>query len=63
MGTCSNTPKSTITLAELARDIRNAQKTYFRDRTPQLLSVSKELERRLDQAVERILDQQKELFD
>lgn len=50
-------------LAELVRQMRDAQKSYFRERSPQWLSQSKELERRVDRAVSDVLDRQGTLFD
>lgn len=50
-------------LAQLVRDMRQAQCTYFRDRSPQALSRSKELERRVDRAVSEVLDKQPKLFE
>lgn len=49
-------------LAELVRQMRDAQRTYFRERSPQALSVSKELERCVDRAVDDVLDKQPKLF-
>ena len=49
-------------LAELVKEMRNAQKCYFRERSPQWLSTAKELERRVDAEVKKLLDSQKELF-
>lgn len=49
-------------LATLVRQMRDAQKTYFRERSPQALNYSKELERRVDKAVSDVLDKQVELF-
>jgi hypothetical protein len=43
-------------LARLAREMREAQRIYFRSRTPEALERSKSLERRLDVAVKEILD-------
>ena len=50
-------------LARLVRQMRDAQRAYFRERSPQALSVSKELERRIDRAVANILDTQPRLFE
>lgn len=44
-------------LAKLAKSMRDAQKKYFRDRSPQNLNVSKDWERRLDTAVAEVLDE------
>ena len=49
-------------LAQLVLQMRNAQRTYFRERSPQALSVSKELERRIDRVVADVLDKQPKLF-
>lgn len=37
---------------ELVRQMRNAQKEYFRTRDKRILACSKELERRVDKAIE-----------
>ena len=50
-------------LAQLVKEMREAQKLYFRDRSPQLLDHSKRLERELDLTCKVILDRQKVLFD
>jgi len=47
---------------ELVADMRRSQKDYFRQRDRQALSHSKELERRVDQAVEDHQQKQKQLF-
>jgi len=49
-------------LAVLVREMRDAQKAYFKERSPQQLSVSKELERRVDKVVADILDKQTKMF-
>ncbi len=49
-------------LALLVRQMRDAQRTYFRERSPQALSTSKELERRIDRVVADVLDKQPKLF-
>lgn len=49
-------------LATLVRQMRDAQRTYFRERSPQALNTSKELERRVDRAVADVLDKQQKLF-
>jgi arsenate reductase-like glutaredoxin family protein len=49
-------------LAALVRQMRQAQNEYFRERSPQYLNLSKELERRVDRAVADILDKQGTLF-
>jgi hypothetical protein len=43
--------------------MRDAQKSFFRDRSQQWLSKSKELERRVDKEVADILESQGKLFD
>ena len=50
-------------LAELVRQMRDAQRQYFSERSPQVLSKAKELERRVDSEVKYIMDGQKKLFD
>jgi phosphate uptake regulator len=49
-------------LAQLVKQMREAQRQYFKERSPQWLSTAKELERRVDKEVMQILDSQKELF-
>lgn len=49
-------------LAELVRQMRDAQRNYFSERSPQWLSTAKELERRVDAAVKEVLDSQMKLF-
>ena len=41
--------------AQLTKDMRSAQKHYFRTRSNDALETSKALERRVDRAVEEIL--------
>lgn len=43
-------------LAELVRDMRAAQKRYFRDRTSEALHASKELESRVDRVLRDLAD-------
>lgn len=45
-----------VELARLALETREAQRRYFRERTPEALERSKALEKRLDAAVKEILD-------
>jgi len=54
-------------LAELVREMRHQQKGFFlaprgSDKRAECLSISKELERRVDREVEEILDRQPKLF-
>ena len=42
-------------LAKLAKNTRDAQKTYFRTRSTEDLRISKDWERRLDKAVAMVL--------
>lgn len=49
-------------LAELVKQMREAQTLYFQDRSPRRLSIAKELERRVDKACSNVLDQQRKLF-
>lgn len=49
-------------LAKLVREMREAQRSYFTERSPQWLSKAKELERRVDRAVADVLDKQGKLF-
>lgn len=50
-------------LAKLVREMRKKQKEYFRYRHATVLQESKDLERRVDIAVEEVLDRQEKLFD
>ena len=57
--------KRTITLrevAQLVRDMRDAQKTFFRNSSTMALSNAKALERRVDELVSEVLDDQLKLF-
>lgn len=47
---------------QLVRDMRNAQKEYFRTRSKDLLNRSKELERMVDAELQSINDKQTSLF-
>lgn len=49
-------------LAKKVKEVRNAQKHYFKNRTPENLEFSKYLEKELDKEVESILDDQSKLF-
>ena len=49
-------------LATLVKQMRESQKAYFRERSPQWLSTAKELERRVDKMLADILDDQQQLF-
>jgi hypothetical protein len=54
-----------VELARLVADCREAQREYFRDRTPNALGRSKKLERDVDEAVRTVLNghgRQGELF-
>ena len=46
---------------DLVKEMRDQQKKYFRDRSNHSLSLSKELERRVDREIESLRDTQKEL--
>ena len=55
-------------LAQLVKEMRDAQKVYFRAHTQSALTQAKTLERRVDQAIDGILlnvpnVQQKALFE
>lgn len=41
--------------ATLVKQMRRAQKRYFRERSPQTLNESKDLERRVDRALEAMV--------
>ncbi len=49
-------------LAKLVKRMRAVQKRYFRERSAQLLNMSKQLEKAVDAAVKEVLDDQEELF-
>lgn len=52
------------TLVLLVKNMRDAQKTYFRDRQPSKLNESKDWERRVDVALKAILEPETNgLFD
>ena len=53
---------NTKQLAELVKQMRDAQRLFFKERSPQQLNFARELERRVDKEVGHILDSQKELF-
>ena len=44
-------------LAKLGQQVREAQRQYFRHRTPDALAASKALEKRFDQACKETLEQ------
>ena len=44
-------------LAKLGQQVREAQRQYFRTRTPAALEASKALEKRFDQACKETLEQ------
>ena len=50
-------------LADLGKQMREAQKRYFATRSTEALDASKRLERAFDQAVAQALDPQPGLFD
>jgi hypothetical protein len=47
---------------QLVAEMRDAQKEYFRERSPQNLAAAKSLEKRVDQALAEVADGQRELF-
>lgn len=47
---------------ELVKEMRHQQRRYFALRKPETLERSKELEREVDKAIERIEDKQMSLF-
>jgi predicted alpha/beta hydrolase family esterase len=60
--------RTAIQLAQLVKEMRDAQKAYFKAHTQSALTQAKALERRVDQAVDGILlnvpdVQQKALFE
>lgn len=50
-------------LAHLVKDMRDSQKVFFRDHSPQALNQAKDLERRVDKACREIVDKQPNLFE
>lgn len=48
--------------ARLVRDMRHNQRRYFATRKWDVLERSKELERKVDEVVEKVLDDTPELF-
>lgn len=46
----------------LVKQMRESQRAYFKERSPQWLSQARELERRVDKAIADIQDKQKKLF-
>ena len=56
-GDCSL--KELVALARLAREVREAQNRYFKLRSPLNLRIAKDLERRLDNELDRIEQQHK----
>lgn len=58
------TPMTIEEFARLVDRLRHAQKEFFRTRSDSALEDAKALERRVDEAIENILNsQQKTLFD
>lgn len=58
-----NQQKSTFEeFVELVREMRHQQRRYFALRRPDALERSKELEREVDKAIEKIEDKQMSLF-
>ena len=49
--------------AELVEEMRHAQKEYFRTRTKSNLDTCKRIEKRVDLALQRLRDGQKDLFE
>lgn len=47
---------TTIELAKRVREMRNAQRIYFRERTGEALDESKRIERELDKLVREIIE-------
>lgn len=47
---------------ELVREMRNAQKEYFKTRSKDVLNLSKELERKVDAELQSINNTQQILF-
>jgi len=54
--------KDAADFIELVRQMRQAQRAYFRDRSPAALARSKELERAVDRAIAAALTTQPKLF-
>lgn len=58
-----NSPKLTFEeFVELVKEMRHQQRRYFALRKPETLERSKELEREVDKAIEKIEDKQMSLF-
>jgi Na+/phosphate symporter len=49
-------------LIELVREMRAAQKEYFKKRSKDVLNRSKELERKVDNYIQSIINTQQKLF-
>lgn len=47
---------------KLVAEMRAMQKAYFRRRTPEALETSKQLEKRVDEALEQLTDKSRTLF-
>ena len=58
----SETLKDSRDIIGVVRDMRNAQKKYFRTRSSEALDDSKELERTVDARIDAFLDTQGKLF-
>lgn len=53
---------TTTQLAQIVQDMRRAQKKFFDTRDPYYLKTSKELEKKVDRAVEDVLNPKIDLF-
>ena len=54
---------TTADFIDLIRQMRDAQKAYFSERSKKQMSIAMELERRVDAELARMKDGQKELFE
>ena len=52
-----------IELAIIVDEMRVAQRAFFRTRRQEMLELSKELERKVDAALAKILSTQRQLFE
>lgn len=60
---CPNPNNNEAAFRALVKDMREAQKDYFRTRSQDALKRSKALERRVDSELEKAASRQASLFD
>ena len=51
-----------LSVLKLVRELRNAQKEFFRTRSQDVLQAAKQLERSVDQALDEVFDNKPSLF-